>query len=399
MLLGGKNLYLTVNAGSSSLKVAVFGKTEPDTPRLSVSIEGIGTYDAQLIPNGEYGSVGTQSIAAKDHETAAESMILWLKAEGINLAEVKGVGHRVVHGGERYHGPAVIDDTMMTYLHALIPLAPNHTPVILQCLTVFRQYFTDVPHIACFDTAFFHYLPDVAQTIAIPAEYRDSGMRRYGFHGLSYEYMLSDFTKHEGETASRGRVIMAHLGSGASLAAVKGGMPVDTTMGFTPASGIVMSTRTGDIDPGVIDYLLREKGMNSDEVGQLVYKQSGLLGVSGTTADMHALLERRHEDANADLAINLFCYTIKKTIGAYAAAMGGVDSLIFSAGIGERSAAIRRQITEELEFLGIVIDDERNRRGDRLISAEHSRSGVHVIPTHEDKIIASKTIQLCKEVA
>lgn len=398
MLLGGKNIYLTVNAGSSSLKVAVFDEAAPDTPQLSVSVEGIGTYDAHLIPDGRYGSVDTQLIAASDHETAAKTVIQWLKAEGVNTLDVRGVGHRVVHGGEIYDSPTVIDDEVYERLYALVPLAPNHTPVILQCLEVFRQHFTGVPHIACFDTAFFHDLPAVARTIAVPVELRESGVRRYGFHGLSYEYILSNFTQHEGEAAAHGRVIMAHLGSGASLAAVEDGKPVDTTMGFTPASGIVMSTRTGDIDPGLIDYLLRERNMTPTDISQLVYKQSGLLGVSGTTADMYTLLQQRHENEQASLAVDLFCYTITKTIGGYAAVMGGVDSIIFSAGIGERSAVIRRQITDGLEFLGIVIDDERNERGDRLISAEHSRAGVHVIPTHEDTIIAIKTIRLCKEV-
>ena len=391
-------MYLTVNAGSSSLKVAVFDGESTDAPRLSVAVEGIGTYDAHLIPNGEYGQDSTQFIAAMDHTMAATTIISWLKAQGVDTTDVRGVGHRIVHGGEKYNGPVVIDAEVNEYLRSLVPLAPNHTPVILDCLTVYQQHFSTVPHVACFDTAFFHGLPAVAQTIAVPVEIRDSGVRRYGFHGLSYEYILGNFAAHEGEAAANGRVIIAHLGSGASLAAIKGGQPVDTTMGFTPASGIVMSTRTGDIDPGLIDYLLREKNMKPADISQLVYKQSGLLGISGTTADMYELLESRHDDALADLAVDLFCYTIKKTIGAYAAAMGGVDSLIFSAGIGERSAAIRRQITDGLEFLGIIIDDERNERGDRLISAEHSRVGVHVIPTHEDTMIAVKTIRLCKEV-
>lgn len=392
-------MFLTVNAGSSSLKVAVFDEGRLDEPRLSVAIEGIGTDDANLIPNGEYGQSSTQRVAAPDHAMAATTIMTWLQSAGIDTAAITGVGHRIVHGGEQYNGPVMIDDAVSEYLASLVPLAPNHTPVILACLAVFRQQFGDIPHVACFDTAFFHDLPAVAQTIAVPATIRRAGVRRYGFHGLSYEYILGDFATHEGEVAARGRVIMAHLGSGASLAAVKNGRPVDTTMGFTPASGIVMSTRTGDIDPGLIDYLLREQHMNAADISQLVYKQSGLLGVSGTTADMHTLLHNRRDDELAGLAVDLFCYTITKTIGAYAAAMGGVDSLIFSAGIGERSAAIRRQITDGLAFLGVAIDDERNERRDRLISAEHSRVGVHVIPTHEDTIIAQKTIRLCKEAA
>lgn len=392
-------MYLTVNAGSSSLKVSLFGDEVLGDPQISVAIEGIGTYDARLIPYGEYEHPDTLVIAAPDHKTAAILAIKWIKAKGVSLSKVKGIGHRIVHGGDKHNGPVVIDEDVIDYLTSLIPLAPNHTPVALACLAVFREQFHSVPQIACFDTAFFHALPELASTIAVPAEIRNLGVRRYGFHGLSYEYILGDFSRHEGEVAANGRVIMAHLGSGASLAAVKNGQPVDTSMGFTPASGIVMSTRTGDIDPGLIDYLLRERSMTPAEVSSLLYKQSGLLGVSGKTSDMYSLLNSRKDDKMADLAINLFCYTIKKTIGAYAAAMGGVDSLIFSAGIGERSAAIRSQITDGLEFLGIIVDDERNGKGDRLISAEHSQVGVHIIPTHEDKMIATKTMQLYKEAA
>lgn len=390
-------MYLTVNAGSSSLKVSVYASESMDSPEISVAIEGIGTFDACLIPNGEYGQSSVLTVAAADHTKAAELVIKWLEANGVVISQVKGVGHRVVHGGERYSEAVVIDDEVVAYFDSLVPLAPNHTPVILACLKVFRDYYQTVSHIACFDTAFFHDLPEVARTIAVPAEIRQSGVRRYGFHGLSYEYILGDFRAHEGEAAANGRLIIAHLGSGASLAAVKQGQPVDTTMGFTPASGIVMGTRTGDIDPGLIDYLLRELNMTTQEVSMMVYKQSGLLGVSGATADMYSLLRQRHDNPQADLAINLFCYTIKKTIGAYAAVMGGVDSIIFSAGIGERSAEIRAQILDGLGFLGVVVDNERNERGDRLISAKHSGTGVHVVPTHEDRIIAQKTRLLCKE--
>lgn len=390
-------MYLTVNAGSSSLKVSVYTLETDSSPSVSVAIEGIGTFDAYLIPNGEYGQPSVLTVAVANHTKAAELVIKWLEAKGVDTSQIEGVGHRVVHGGERYSEAVVIDDDVVAYFDSLVPLAPNHTPVILACLKVFRDHYHTVPHIACFDTAFFHHLPEVARTIAVPVEIRQSGVRRYGFHGLSYEYILGDFKTHEGEAAANGRLVIAHLGSGASLAAVKNGQPVDTTMGFTPASGIVMSTRTGDIDPGLIDYLLREHHMTPQEVSTMVYKQSGLLGVSGVTADMHSLLQHRHDNPQADLAINLFCYTIKKTIGAYAAAMGGVDSIIFSAGIGERSATIRAQILDGLGFLGVAVDSERNERGDRLISAEHSGTGVHVIPTHEDIIIARKTEQLCKE--
>ena len=390
-------MLLAVNAGSSSLKVSVFNETQVDAPTISVAIEGIGTSDACLIPDGMYGGAGTVKLVIPDHQAAATAIIWWLKVRGIDVLQVKMVGHRVVHGGDRYDQATVIDDEAIDYLRSITPLAPNHLPVALSCIDAFRVRFRAASHIACFDTAFFHAIPKIAQTIAVPETIRELGVRRYGFHGLSYEYILHDFMVHEGEVAANGRVIIAHLGSGASLTAIKNGFPVDMTMGFTPASGIVMSTRTGDIDPGLIDFLLRERNMTPQEVSNLIYKQSGLLGISGTTADMHKLLMDRSHNEHAALAIDIFCYGIKKTIGAYAAALGGVDSIIFSAGIGERSAAIRQQIMSGLDFLGATIDETRNEGGDRLISAEHSRVGIHVIPTHEDVIIAQKTIQLHQE--
>jgi acetate kinase len=390
-------MLLAVNAGSSSLKVSVFDEVQLDKPTISVAIEGIATLDACLIPDGAYGGARTIKLTIPDHQAAATAIMWWLKARGVDILQVKSVGHRVVHGGERYDQAAVIDSEVIEYIRSITPLAPNHMPVALTCIDAFKGRYRNATHIACFDTAFFHDIPEVAQTIAVPETIRNLGVRRYGFHGLSYEYILKDFMEHEGEAAANGRVIIAHLGSGASLTAIKDGLPIDMTMGFTPASGIVMSTRTGDIDPGLIDFLLRERSMTPQEVSDLISKQSGLLGISGTTADMHKLLMDRSHDEYAALAIDIFCYNIKKTIGSYAAALGGVDSIIFSAGIGERSAAIRQQVVSGLDFLGAVVDDTRNERGDRLISAEHSRVGIHIIPTHEDVIIAQKTLQLHQE--
>lgn len=390
-------MILSVNAGSSSLKVAVFDEVQQNKPIISAAIEGIASSAACLIPDGAYGKENTIALTIADHQAAAIAIMWWLKARGVDVLQVKAVGHRVVHGGDRYDQATVINDEAIEYIRSITPLAPNHIPIALVCIDAFKARYRAATHIACFDTAFFHDIPRVARTIAVPEIIRKLGVRRYGFHGLSYEYILKDFMMHEGEVAANGRVIIAHLGSGASLTAIKNGFPIDMTMGFTPASGIVMSTRTGDIDPGLIDFLLRERNMTPQEVSDLIYKQSGLLGVSGTTADMYKLLMDRAHDENAALAIDIFCYGIKKTIGAYAAILGGVDSIIFSAGIGERSAAVRQQVIGGLDFLGATVDDVRNERGDRLISAEHSRVGIHVIPTHEDVIIAQKTIQLHRE--
>jgi acetate kinase len=376
--------------------VAVFSE-HSDTPIMSVSIEGIGTPEASLIPNGEYGSGQTVKAAIPHHKAASVAAFWWLNSRGIDSFSVRAVGHRVVHGGERYSESVRINDGVVTYLTAITSLAPNHMPVALTCIAEFRNKYYDAAHIACFDTAFFHEVPNVARTLALPRDIRDAGVRRYGFHGLSYEYLLQDFKRVEGEMAAFGRVIIAHLGSGASIAALKDGKPIDMSMGFTPASGIVMSTRTGDIDPGVIDFLIRERSMTIDEVNELLYEKSGLLGLSETTADMHSLLEKQHTDPRAQLAIDIFCYTVKKHIGAYAAALGGVDSIIFSAGIGERSSEVRARSLAGLEFMGVNVSTRKNEANERLISAPHSRVGVHVIPTHEDTVLVQKTRQHYKE--
>jgi len=366
---------LTVNAGSSSLKVSVFDSQDPQTARASLYIEDIGT-------------TGESSTAAIDHVQR------WLADEvSINGDEIEAIGHRIVHGGERYTSASPITPELLSYLANITPLAPNHMPGVLAVTKIFLTTYPRARQIACFDTTFFHEVPKVAKTLPIPLSLqKDAGIRRYGFHGLSYESILASFKTNEGDVALHGRVIMAHLGNGASLAACKDGRPVDMSMGFTPVSGIMMSTRSGDIEPGVLTYLETEKGMTPMEISDLVTNKSGLLGVSETTADMHTLLGLQDENPKAKLAIELFCYQIKKTIGAYAAALGGVDSIIFSGGIGERSAEIRARICSGLEFMGVVIDDERNSLAARLISGDGSTVGVHVIPAHEDNSIATQTI-------
>lgn len=383
-------MLLVVNPGSSSLKAALYEHGAYERPVCSLSIEGIGTEQARLLPNGEFGSSQTHLVETADHSEAARLAREWMATQ-IDDLQIDAVGYRVVHGGERYSGPALVNEELTTYLDSITPLAPNHMPAALACLAAFQPVYPEARHVACFDTAFYAELPELARTLPIPNWLRRAGVRRYGFHGLSYSYLLDSFRQHEGDIAAHGRVIMLHLGSGASLVACRGGVPVDMTMGFTPVSGIPMSTRTGDIEPGVLLHLLRDKGMSVDQVTDLVTHQSGLLGLSGTTADMYELLQRQSSDPNAALAVEVFCQAIKKQLGAYAAVLGGVDSIIFAGGIGERSSEIRARVLSGLDFLGVDIHDESNSMNARLISSEHSRVGVHVIPTREDYTIASQT--------
>jgi acetate kinase len=366
---------LSVNAGSSSVKVSVFDRADLSAAQASFAVENIGT-------------------SGETMESATDKVKQWLSGDlSIQPDDIEAIGHRVVHGGERYTSAAPVTLDLLSYLSNITPLAPNHMPGALASINAFMATYPNARQVACFDTGFFHDVPDVASVLPLPLTLqKEAGIRRYGFHGLSYASLLDSFKDHEGDTAVHGRVIMAHLGSGASVAACKDGRPVDMSMGFTPVSGIMMSTRSGDLEPGVVTYLQSERGMSAAEVSDLVTTQSGLLGVSEMTADMHALLDAQHTNPQATLAIDLFCYKIKKTIGAYAAVLGGVDSVIFSGGIGERSAEIRSRILQGLEFLGIVIDENRNADNARLISADTSGVGVHVIGAREEYSIITQTI-------
>ncbi len=388
-------IVLSVNAGSSSLKVAVFDADQLDQARASMSVDGAGpdaTCSSTITIDGH---TTTRQLPIASPADAIEYVDQWLKHElSIAAEDIVAIGHRVVHGGEAYTQAAILSDEVVDHLVSVTPLAPNHMPATLTAIQAFQSRYPNVQQVACFDTTFFSAIPDVAKTLPIP---KSLGLRRYGFHGLSYSALLEDFRQHEGETAANGRVLIAHLGSGASIAALKNGAPIDMSMGFTPVSGIMMSTRSGDIEPGVLTYLHAQKGFSIEDLSDLVTHKSGLLGVSGISPDMHALLEAQSESADAALAVELFCYKAKKQIGAYVAILGGVDSIIFSGGIGERSAEIRRRILSDLGFLGIYIDESRNQANERLISAEHSGVGVHVIPAKEDVSIATQTYAAIKQ--
>lgn len=373
--IGAVTMYiLAVNAGSSSLKAALYDATQ--------SIELTANFSVE-------------NISVDRFEEATNQLASWLSTQGIRLDSISAVGHRVVHGGDAYASATLITNDAIAYLSSIVPLAPNHLPSSLTVIDKLTELLPDTPHVACFDTSFFHDIPEVAQTLALPLSLqRDNHIRRYGFHGLSYSSLLHSFREHEGEVAANGRVIMCHLGSGASIAALKNGKPVDMSMGFTPVSGIVMSTRSGDIEPGVLTFLQKQQDLTSDEIFDLVANKSGLLGVSETTADMQKLLSMQQSDPRAALAVELFCYSSRKAIGSFMAILGGVDSIIFSGGIGERSAEIRARICETLAFMGVEIDEQRNQRSERLISSSTSRVGVHVIPTQEDVSIVRQTAEL-----
>ncbi|NCO10926.1 acetate/propionate family kinase [Candidatus Saccharibacteria bacterium] len=368
---------LSINAGSSSLKVAVFDDAQPDEPRASLSVENIESFD-----------------------DATKQVAQWLHAEqSVEPSDVQAIGYRIVHGGNRFADATIIDNDVVEYLQTITPLAPNHMPSTLACIQAFTRAYTEATHVGCFDTSFFHDVPDTAKVLPISKKLQDEiGMRRFGFHGLSYESLLDNFSRNEGPSAARGRVIMAHLGSGASVSACVDGKPRDMSMGFTPVSGIMMSSRSGDLEPGVVTYLQQEKNMSPKEVSELFSHNSGLLGVSGTTADMYTLLHSQ-ESPDVALALELFCDKVRKQIAAFTSVLGGVDSIIFSGGIGERSAEIRARICSNLSFMGVDIDDTRNQANERLISSDASIVGVHVVPAQEDLAIIRHTQALLQKGA
>ena len=338
----GRSRILTINGGSSSLKFALFERTDPSARLLSGRIDRIGMDNARwVIAQDDGGRNEDRPVDAPDQKASVHLLIDWLE-RAVGFAEIAAVGHRVVDGGGRYHQPERVTAELIGELRKIRSYDPDHMPGEIALIEAFRNRDPELPQVACFDTAFHHDMPRVAQIVPIPRRFEAAGVRRYGFHGLSYAYLMEELARVGGLKEAQGRVILAHLGAGASLAAVQGGHSVDTTMGFTPASGLVMGTRTGDIDPGLVRFLSRAEGMTADQFDSLVNHKSGLLGVSETSSDARDLLERQNGDVRAAEAIELFCYQAKKGIGAFAAALGGLDVLVFSAGIGEnapRSAA------------------------------------------------------------
>ena len=329
----------------------------------------------------------TRTVAAASHRAAAHAVLAWVR-EQAGAGAIQAVGHRFVHGGPQGGAPRLLTPAVFSQLHRLIAMDPEHLPDEIALAEAVAEQFPGVPQVACFDTAFHSGLPAVARLLPIPRRYEKRGIRRYGFHGLSYEFLLSELRRQAGARLAQGRVILAHLGSGASLAAVYRGRSRDTSMAFTPAAGIPMATRSGDLDPGLVRYLEETEGMSVAAFNRMVTTESGLRGLSGTSSDVRDLLRIERKDPRAAQAVAVFCYQVKKWIGAYAAALGGVDALVFSGGIGEHSAIVRARICAGLEFLGLALDPRRNRRGKGIISGPRSQVSVRVIPTDEEARIA-----------
>ena len=394
------DVVLCINAGSSSLKFAMFvaSRSGPAVatgePRQIATggVERLGGDDGRAWLHG-FGPPAERTGKFADHAAALDASFALLEAARAPTATV--VGHRVVHGGANHVAPARVDDALVTELKALVPLAPLHMPAAIAGIQAVSARFSELPQVACFDTAFHRTMPDIARRLPLPDAIDREGVRRYGFHGLSYEYVMSTLGD-----APPSRIVIAHLGNGSSLVAVKDGKAVDTTMGFTPAGGVMMGTRTGDLDPGVLVYLLREKNLSADALEGLVERKSGLAAIGGVS-DVKTLLTRASSDDRARLALSMFAYSVRKAIGAFAAVLGGIDLLIFTGGIGEHAAAVRADIGAGLEHLGIRIDSRRNEgangdheRAGTVISVDDSRCTVRVVATDEDLVIARHALAL-----
>jgi len=382
---------LVVNAGSSSLKFCVYHRPTADAWHLEArgQIDGIGTAPRLSARDGAGAPLEDWKLAdgVRDGRGALDSLSTWLRLR-YGGAHVLGVGHRVVHGGARYAAPTLVTPQVLEELRALVPLAPLHQPHNLAAIEAIAERLPGVPQVACFDTSFHRGQPAVAELVPLPRVIRRGGVQRYGFHGLSYEYIASVLPEVAPEIAS-GRVIVAHLGSGASMCALRNGKSIDSTLGFTALDGLCMGTRPGALDPGVVLHLFQTLGLSAEDVESVLYKQSGLLGISGISNDMRVLLAS--DEADARLAVDYFVYRAAKEIGALAAVLGGIDGLVFTAGIGENSAEIRRRICEASAWIGIALDPEANARQGPRISRRDSRVSAWRIPTNEELMIARHT--------
>ena len=356
-------------------------------------VERIGLPGTNLtFRNSKGNQKGNLILKSSDTRSASNFLIDWLEEQN-GFSSVRAVGHRVVHG-MHHTQPELITNELLDELHRITPYDPDHLPDEIELIEAFRRRHPKLPQVACFDTAFHSSMPRVAKLLPIPRRFDAKGIQRYGFHGLSYTYLMEELSHIEGSNAANGRVILAHLGSGASLAAVRESKSIDTSMGFTPAGGLTMGTRPGDLDPGVAWYIMRSENLTPIEFSNLINHDSGLLGISETSSDMQDLLAKETTDVRAAEAVALFCYQVKKWIGAFTAALGGLDTLVFSGGIGENSPVVRSRICEGLGFLGIELEEKQNMANAPVISKDNGKVAVHVIHTDEELMIAKIVNQI-----
>ncbi len=389
-----KSRILAINGGSSSIKFALYRAGDALQRGLHGNIDRIGSSETDLTFNDPTGnSPGRGSLAVPDHKSVAGFLIDWLE-EHADFESILAVGHRVVHGMQ-HSAPEPVTPQLLDELQSIRRYDPEHLPLEIELIETLRQRHPQLPQWACFDTAFHRSMPQVATLLAIPRRYQKQGVQRYGFHGLSYTFLMEELVRLGDPAASQGRVILAHLGNGASMAAVLNGKSVDTSMGFTPASGLPMSTRSGDLDPGLVNFLARTEQMTAAQFDQMANRESGLLGVSQISSDVRDLLARETSDVRAAQALALFCYHAKKWLGSFAAVLGGVDTVVFAGGIGENAPLIRERICENLGFLGIELDQERNTKNAALISPDAARVRLRVVRTDEELMIARSVLRAC----
>ncbi len=382
-----KNILLTINGGSSSIKFALYEIEESIKQLCYGEIENIGTKKAVLhFIDAINNNKNTININTVDYDESVNHLIDWIELQE-SFTSVKAIGHRIVHGMQ-HTAPEKITATLLDELKQICPFDPEHLPGEIKLIEIFAKRYPALVQVACFDTSFHSTMPLVAKLLPIPKKYFAMGIQRYGFHGLSYAYLMQELERIAGNETAKGKIILAHLGNGASLAAINNFKSIDTSMGFTPAAGLVMSTRTGDLDPGVAWYLMQVEKLTLQQFNHLINHESGLLGISETSSDMRELIKNKNTDPRAADAFNLFCYQAKKHIGAYSAALEGLDTLVFSAGIGEHSPEVRRQICDGLEFLGIELDKIKNRNNEPIISTDKSKVTVRVMQTNEQLMIA-----------
>ncbi|WP_121810343.1 acetate/propionate family kinase [Mucilaginibacter kameinonensis] len=380
-------MVLTINAGSSSIKFGLYEEEANPEKTFGGQISRIGLSGSMLsYTNFKTNHSANTESKSTDYVSAISFLVSWLEKQ-INFSEINAIGHRVVQG-MAHTKPTLISAELLDELKLIIPYDPDHLPVEIALIEAFQKYHPRIPQYACFDTDFHAGMPRVAQLLPVPRRFDQRGIRRYGFHGLSYSYLMRELENRVGKQALMVRIILAHLGNGASVTAVYNGKSMDTSMGFTPAGGLPMATRSGDLDPGVAWLMIQTENLSAEKFNHLINHESGMLGISQTTGDMNNLLTQQHTDIRSAEAVALFCYQVKKWIGAYAAVLGGVDILVFSGGIGENSPEIRARVCEGLEFLGISLDASQNNENASLISVNESRVMVMVLPTNEELMIA-----------